>query len=895
MSTSRSRGAFVSIVLLALSGFSIRGSAEGQGVCDPSLPGCIDPRAFQVRAYGGQIVKNGGKCLDYTPEVVGSPVFLNDCSRAHPIGVSQLAERIGADGCARKFEVLLRAGTKVIGVRTPLPGQAGVAEPVLELQDRLSEGPRRIPRVLDNQTFVYDGDSIILASDRDPGPERNRTVPVPRVVKVQNSRGANGSAIVLGPRQLSDSEFWELHAVDGSGREPTCNDFPGDTSCAFVHVNGLQGLVNHLATGSTRSCWQSDPKWPDYDTVIVVDSGPIILSAGEDSSGADSIESAEPMSTAIAEPLLITDGVTVRGDRRGARLGPELALEYRQIMNLFQTSGNDIRISGLRLRGGNHFQSTCGCEADFQSNGVVINETQKSNGVVLEEDFKAQHSRIVVDHNDIYDFTWRGVFVGAGDPEAPEFCYERPPASETRPNVVQVSRNFLHDNLVQNKGYGVNANSGAFPLIEGNTFWNNRHAIAGTNSSPYTGYRAWSNIVLDDIPVQVLPGGIPFLTHDFDLHGTGYNGFCGIAGGYTEVAGNTFLGTGFEIDPIFGIGLSRTNFEVRGVLCGDGVDFRNNISLQSEEDTIELVEFFYDPPFSTCVQDIDKVRIAQQPYQFNSTNPTNRLGVGDFDGDGRTDLFLATRTAFYYSPGGEAEWRLLASGRTDPIRTLLFGDFDGDGRTDVIGKNGANINVSWGGAGEWERLNAVPAPITDLAVGNFDGVGSDDIFWATGRNWYLSAGGSAPFEIVNTSSFRVQDLRFGDFNGNGKTDVFGVVSGNWMFSDGATTAWTPLRTPRLTDTVTDLFIGDFNGDSRDDIGHFSDGFFSNTYEYWATPAILPGTGGFVEIVSTRADRAAAGRFLGGAQWQLLFWDDREIDIVYVGSGGFAEYSRQDMK
>ncbi|MEO8348994.1 MAG: VCBS repeat-containing protein, partial [Acidobacteriota bacterium] len=272
-----------------------------------------------------------------------------------------------------------------------------------------------------------------------------------------------------------------------------------------------------------------------------------------------------------------------------------------------------------------------------------------------------------------------------------------------------------------------------------------------------------------------------------------------------------------------------------------------------------------------------------------------RVGVGDFDGDGRADLFLATGTAFYYSPGGEAEWRLLAAGRTDRIASVLFGDFDGDGRTDVIGKNGANINVSWGGVGEWERLNTVPAPITDLAVGNFDGIGSDDIVRATGRTWYLSAGGSGRFDIVNTSSFRVRDLRFGDFNANGKTDVFGVVSGNWMFSDGATTAWTPLRTPRLTDTVDDLFIGDFNGDGRDDVGHFDNGFFSNTYEYWAAPAVLPGTGGFTTLVDTRRDRTAAGRFLGGAQSQLLFWDDAKLDIVYVGSGGFANYSRQDMK
>jgi hypothetical protein len=42
-------------------------------------------------------------------------------------------------------------------------------------------------------------------------------------------------------------------------------------------------------------------------------------------------------------------------------------------------------------------------------------------------------------------------------------------------------------------------------------------------------------------------------------------------------------------------------------------------------------------------------------------NPTNHVGVGDFDGDGADDLFLATGAAWYYSPAGRAEWRFLSS------------------------------------------------------------------------------------------------------------------------------------------------------------------------------------------------------------------------------------------
>ena len=69
-------------------------------------------------------------------------------------------------------------------------------------------------RAVDNQTFVVDGDSIIMAEDREK-PAASTTV---RVVQVANSRGANGAAIVAAPRNLADSELFTFTAIDGSGR-----------------------------------------------------------------------------------------------------------------------------------------------------------------------------------------------------------------------------------------------------------------------------------------------------------------------------------------------------------------------------------------------------------------------------------------------------------------------------------------------------------------------------------------------------------------------------------------------------------------------------------------------------------------------------------------------------
>ena len=85
-------------------------------------------------------------------------------------------------------------------------------------------------------------------------------------------------------------------------------------------------------------------------------------------------------------------------------------------------------------------------------------------------------------------------------------------------------------------------------------------------------------------------------------------------------------------------------------------------------------------------------------------NPTLAFLVGDFDGDGKDDLFMATGSGWYYSPAGNAEWRFL-SAKTETLGSVLLGDFDGDGRTDVFTQIGDKWLVSWGGRSDWQLLS----------------------------------------------------------------------------------------------------------------------------------------------------------------------------------------------
>jgi hypothetical protein len=219
----------------------------------------------------------------------------------------------------------------------------------------------------------------------------------------------------------------------------------------------------------------------------------------------------------------------------------------------------------------------------------------------------------------------------------------------------------------------------------------------------------------------------------------------------------------------------------------------------------------------------------------------NRLRVGDFDGDGFQDLFLATGTAWYYSSGGKTEWRFL-SAKKETVENLLFGDLDGDGRTDVFTqmvnpetddencKKGDNAwMVSWGGISPWECINHSQWSLKDFYIGDFVGDGRDDVFFARGDWWFVSDGGRGPFVPYAQSSFKLPDLAFGHFDsdktfGNDKKiDVIGVVMNDqhvkqWMVvhAQDPEHKWRPLR-PALTNTMAGVTVADFDGDGFSDI------------------------------------------------------------------------------
>jgi hypothetical protein len=677
------------------------------------------------------------------------------------------------------------------------------------------------------QIFDLDGDSILLDSNPD------------LVVQLKNSATRAGTPVVLSRRLLSDVEFWDITSLDVPPRSPTSG---------FVTVPNGPTLQAVLATAG-------------LNTVIEIPPGTTIQF--ED----------------LPQPFAIPAGVTLRGDRRGALLGPQIWLSKGHTSTgpgddpgLFIMSSSRSRITGLRIRGPNSPNNTGPPMKGVQMIVATVDQSQSP----VRMDFSE-----LVDHNDISEWTTSAVDLAGPDVDAMA-C---PLTAPTGPQAIHVFRNYIHDNKKGGDGYGLVSGSGAYPLVFANTFQKNVHSVL-TDGYAESGYVAVANLFM--------PGNVSV---DTDVHGeTGNAGdthhFGGISGMAAQVVGNTYLRTD--------TGNKTANFTLRGVPCsGVTANFLNNVTVHSASDAIGVL-----PPGATGTETIAWTQARPRvPYlnvdsKFSIPDPMKTFLVGDFDGDGKDDIFMATGAGWYYSPQGNAEWRFLST-KTETTDTLLIGDFDGDGRADVFKQSGDDWFVSWGGRSEWQLLSShhrtnMSKPdrgIVDFVIGDFVGDKRADVFFADGQNWWVSDGGTAPFELYATSSFVGQDLIFGNFDSSGKMEVASVVANQWMFvpSQGPH-QWTPLR-PKLSNTMKGLIAADFNGDGITDIALPDPNF------PWIWGVSLSGRGNFQPVVGLGAlpSSIALGRFDDKAGADVLVWQENIWALTSFFVGFPQRQSRQDMR
>ena len=414
------------------------------------------------------------------------------------------------------------------------------------------------------------------------------------------------------------------------------------------------------------------------------------------------------------QTLILQDDVHLMSGRRGLAQG---ALLYSDVAtqghSLLEIQGSNVRVSGLRFRG-----PSAGTDQDLPK-AVAISISNALD--------------VVVDHNEFYNWPWAGVRVS----HAARATYndERPIEFSTA-DRIRITENYFHHNQRQGSGYGVLVQTSSYAYIDKNTFDYNRHAIASTGGrrgypmnelgepldpsrGPEHGYAAYLNLVLDGHAAQKKGGVDLWQTHHFDVHGLendglGRDSYDGWAGETIDVAYNSLLC------------IKGTAFNVRGTPA-NAAYFRHNVV--PEPPTGRATGRCYYPWAPVKAQsDKDNIFVDNT---VRAPDPRQQLGVGDFDGDGRDDVFLATGEAFYYSSAGVTEWRFLNQS-TRRLSALTLADHNSDGRTDVL-------------------------------VRAFD-------------RWFVSENGTAPFTplpsstVVRPGDVYPADELIGDFTGDGVTD-----------------------------------------------------------------------------------------------------------------------------
>jgi hypothetical protein len=218
-----------------------------------------------------------------------------------------------------------------------------------------------------------------------------------------------------------------------------------------------------------------------------------------------------------------------------------------------------------------------------------------------------------------------------------------------------------------------------------------------------------------------------------------------------------------------------------------------------------------------------------------------RYFIGDFNGDGSDDIaFLAADAKWYIvngnsgAPFGHPWWGNSIPGWPADGRYFI-GDFNGDGASDIAflaadakwyivnGNSGAPFGNPWWG-------NSIPGWPADgrYFIGDFNGDGASDIaFLAADAKWYIVNGNSgAPFGHPwwgNSIPGWPADGRYfiGDFNGDKASDIaFLATDAKWYIVNGNSGA--PFPPNRWGFTIPGwpsdgkYFIGDFNGDHAAD-------------------------------------------------------------------------------
>ena len=232
---------------------------------------------------------------------------------------------------------------------------------------------------------------------------------------------------------------------------------------------------------------------------------------------------------------------------------------------------------------------------------------------------------------------------------------------------------------------------------------------------------------------------------------------------------------------------------------------------------------------------------------------------GDFNGDGRNDIFSfdpdSQNAIIHYNTTIENTLSYSTVTYTLPYNfvKLKTGDYNGDGRTDLIGvySNDSEYRLTYllsNGQTFTSNSHYSLCPNLVYAVGDFDGDGDDDFINQDNNMLYAYGEDAVIYPEVYLWYDYYGNVRFEktsdniplDFNGNGKTDIFCLIPG----TDRLSVMEYNTETHQFENLIHEhvplsnikegyLNFGDFNADGKTDLIYASDhnppGFYASTF------------------------------------------------------------------
>ncbi|MGI8810705.1 MAG: FG-GAP-like repeat-containing protein [Acidimicrobiales bacterium] len=243
--------------------------------------------------------------------------------------------------------------------------------------------------------------------------------------------------------------------------------------------------------------------------------------------------------------------------------------------------------------------------------------------------------------------------------------------------------------------------------------------------------------------------------------------------------------------------------------------------------------------------------------------------VGDFTGDGRQDVVMGT--GWYYSPDNDNKLFLFRQATTGalhpPVRLATdgdgidddmapaAGDVDGDGKTDLVlaTLKGIDVFLQRNGGLSLDRLIELPGA-RQVSLVDLDTNGHLDLVVNTNGGLVTllgtGAGAFGPPTAVNAS--RYVEIETGDVTGDSRVDIVGLRENNVEVlarrADGTFAEPVLHHVHDYANMSRGLALGDLNGDGRNDVavsigvnkpGSMIDVFMQTAGGTLGPPAALP--------------------------------------------------------